>query len=78
MRTKKYIIERSNYPDERGTHILFLHSSTQHGENYQGVFKGTYKECVAKKILFEKRVKKNISSKPKVKKVKFIKLGGTK
>ena len=59
MRVKKYIIERSNYPDERGTHILFLHSSTQHGENYQGVFKGTHKECVQYKQKLEKRLKKN-------------------
>lgn len=59
MRVKKYIIERSNYPDERGTHILFLHSSTQHGENYQGVFKGTHKECVQHKQKLEKRLKKN-------------------
>ena len=59
MRIKKYLIERSNYPEEGATHILFLHSSTQHGENYQGVFKGTHKECVQYKQKLEKRLKKS-------------------
>lgn len=59
MRVKKYIIERSNYPEGEKTHILFLHSSTQHGENFQGIFKGTHKECLEKKHKLEKRLKKN-------------------
>lgn len=49
MRVKKYIIEKSNYPDETGTHLLIMHSSTEYGENYQRVFKGSYKECLLKK-----------------------------
>lgn len=62
MRTKKYIIEKSNYPDDTGTHILIMHSSTEYGENYQRIFKGTRKECLVKKEKLqrlEKRGKKN-------------------
>ena len=62
MRTKKYIVEKSNYPDDTGTHILIMHSSTEYGENYQRIFKGTRKECLVKKEKLqrlEKRGKKN-------------------
>ena len=54
MRFKKFIVEKSNYPDALGTHMVIMHSKTEHGENYQRVFKGTRKECLEKKKEFEK------------------------
>lgn len=42
-------IEKSKYPEEENTHILVLESSTEHGWNYEGIFKGTKKECMEKK-----------------------------
>lgn len=58
MRIKKYIVEKSNYPDETGTHLLIMHSSTEYGENYQRIYKGTRKECLLKKAKLE-RIEKN-------------------
>ena len=59
MRIKKYIVEKSNYPDQTGTHLLIMHSSTKYGENYQRIYKGSYKECLAKKAKLERLEKKN-------------------
>lgn len=59
MRIKKYTVEKSNYPDETGTHLLIMHSSTEYGENYQRVYKGTRKECLMRKAKLERLEKKN-------------------
>lgn len=76
MRTKKYIVEKSNYPDDNGTHILIMHSSTPHGENYQRIFKGSHKECLAKKEKLqrlEKRGKKNVKTNTRNKATRIFK-----
>ena len=49
MRTKKYKVEKSEFPEDNKTHLVVMYSNTMYGVNYQRVFKGTYKECVAKK-----------------------------
>ena len=59
MRIKKYTVEKSNYPDEEGTHLVIMHSVTQYGDSYQRVFKGSRKDCLAKKDELEKGVEKN-------------------
>ena len=56
---RKFIIEKSNYPDQSGTHLVIMHSSTQYGENYQRVFKGSRKECIEKKKELEKIEEEN-------------------
>lgn len=48
-------IEKSKYPEEENTHILVLESSTEHGWNYEGIFKGTRKECMEKKKELEEK-----------------------
>jgi len=45
----KFRVEPSKYPEGENTHILVLESSTEHGWNFEGIFKGTKKECVDKK-----------------------------
>lgn len=42
-------VEKSLYPEGENTHILVLESSTEHGWNFEGIFKGTKKECIEKK-----------------------------
>lgn len=44
-RRVKYYVEPSQYPDKEGDYILFMESETEHGYNYQRVFKGTEKKC---------------------------------
>lgn len=70
MRDKKFIIEKSNYPDQTGTHLVIMHSSTQYGENYQRVFKGSRKECVMKKKELETLEKYNYKKVKEYKKTK--------
>lgn len=41
----KYIISKSNYPNDDGTHVVFYESETLNGVGYKRVFKGSYKEC---------------------------------
>ncbi len=49
MRKVKFRIEKSLYPEETNTHILVMESSTEHGWNFEGIFKGTKQECIEKK-----------------------------
>lgn len=53
-RKVKLKVEESLYPEKENTHILVLESSTEHGWNFQGLFKGTRKECLEKKKELEK------------------------
>lgn len=46
---KEFKILKSNYPDESGDYILWIHSHTKHGENWRGIFKGSRKDCLIKK-----------------------------
>ena len=53
---KKLKIEKSLNPDETGTHILFLHNITKHGENWRRIFKGKHKDCLILKRELEGKV----------------------
>ncbi len=48
-RTIKLKIEKSDFPDAEGTHLLVQYTSTEHGWGYRRLFKGTHKECMEKK-----------------------------
>ena len=50
---KELKILKSNFPE--GKYNLFLHNSTEHGESWRRIFKGSRKECINyKKLLNEK------------------------
>lgn len=54
-RKVKLKVEKSNYPEGENKYILVLESSTEHGWNFEGIFKGTRKECLAKKNELEEK-----------------------
>lgn len=54
----KYFIERSKYPTDDITHVLWYESQTLGGYGYRGVFHGTYRECLEEKEKREKHVHK--------------------
>lgn len=47
---KKLIIDKSKYPDNVGKYVLWLYSKTKQGECWRGIFKGSKKECIEKKL----------------------------
>lgn len=49
---KKYKIEKSKYPEDKNTHLVFMYSDSKYGCNIQRIFKGSHKEC--KEFLDEK------------------------
>lgn len=53
---KKLKIEKSKNPDETGSHILFLHNITKHGESWRRIFKGKYKDCIFLKNKLENKI----------------------
>ena len=53
----KYKIEKSNEPNDEGTHIIVHETESLSGFNFQKVFKGSYQECCSKKKQLEKRKK---------------------
>jgi len=53
-RKVNFRVEKSKYPEEENTHIVVLESSTEHGWNFEGIFKGTRRECIEKKKELEK------------------------
>lgn len=57
---QKLRIEKSKYPTEKVTHVLWLESQTPKGMNYRGLFHGTHKECLKEKERLEKGCK-NVS-----------------
>lgn len=54
---QKLRIEKSKYPTEKVTHVLWLESQTSKGTNYRGLFQGTHKECLKEKERLEKGCK---------------------
>ena len=54
---QKLRIEKSKYPTEKVTHVLWLKSQTPKGMNYRGLFQGTHKECLKEKERLEKGCK---------------------
>lgn len=46
---KKYKVEKSKFPEGNKTHLVILDAHSEHGYNYQRVFKGSYKECLEEK-----------------------------
>ena len=40
-------IEKSKFPDDEGSYIVFLHRYTIHGDCWKRIFKGSFKECQA-------------------------------
>lgn len=57
---KKLKVEKSLYPEEEKTHIVFLYSSSKCGVNCERIFKGTYKECEVYKKRLENANKRHI------------------
>ena len=41
----RYVVEKSKFPDDDGTHVVFYESETLGGSCYKRVFKGTFREC---------------------------------
>lgn len=42
-------VEKSEFPDEEGTHLVVMYSYTEHGLATKRLFKGSQKECMEKK-----------------------------
>lgn len=49
-KVKKLIVEKSKFPDNDGKYVLWLYSKTKHGKCWRGLFKGSRKECIEKKL----------------------------
>lgn len=47
---KLLIVEKSKYPDKDGNYILWSYNKTKCGECWRGLFKGSKKECIEKKL----------------------------
>lgn len=47
---KLLIVEKSKFPDNDGKYVLWLYSKTKRGECWRGLFKGSKKECIEKKL----------------------------
>lgn len=60
-RKQRLKIKKSEFPDNEGTHILILETSTEHGWGYRRIFKGTYQSCLDKR----KEMEENNESKSK-------------
>ena len=64
VKTKnKLKIEKSKYPTDEITHVLWLETESvgfltiDGGCGYRGIFKGTYQECLEEKEKLEKKPK---------------------
>jgi hypothetical protein len=58
MKTKnKLRIEKSKYPTDEITHVLWLETESLCGSGYRGIFKGTYQECLIEKEKLENKPK---------------------
>lgn len=42
-------VEKSEFPDEEGTHLVVMYSYTEHGLATKRLFKGSHSECLEKK-----------------------------
>lgn len=42
-------VEKSQFPDEDGTHLVVMYSYTEHGLATRRLFKGSHSECLEKK-----------------------------
>lgn len=49
LRRVRFKVEKSDLPDETGTHILVMETATEHGWGYRRIFKGSKEECLKKK-----------------------------
>lgn len=47
---KLLIVEKSKFPDSDGKYVLWLYSRTKRGECWRGLFKGSKKECIERKL----------------------------
>lgn len=58
MKTKdRLFIEKSKYPTDKETHVLWHETQSLSGYGFKGIFKGTYKECLERKEKLEKKTK---------------------
>ena len=48
---KLLIVERSKYPDNNGKYVLCYIQKTKRGVCWRGIFKGSKKECIEKKLV---------------------------
>ena len=56
---RKLKIEKSKYPTDEITHVLWLESESLGGSGYRGICHGTYRECL--------EMKERLEAKPKMK-----------
>lgn len=47
---KLLIVEKSKFPDNEEKYVLWLYSKTKQGECWRGLFKGSKKECIERKL----------------------------
>lgn len=58
MKTKnKLKIEKSKYPTDEITHVLWLETESLGGSGYRGIYHGTYQQCLIEKEKLEKKPK---------------------
>ena len=50
IKKDKLIIDKSKFPDSDGNYVLFHYSETAHGCNWRGIFKGSKRECLERKL----------------------------
>lgn len=55
IRKVKLKVEPSLNPEKEKTHILVLESETEHGWNYERIFKGRRRECLELKKKMEEK-----------------------
>ena len=54
---KKLKVERSLYPSDNRTHVLFLYTETERGFGAKRIFKGTRRKCLEEKRRLENATK---------------------
>lgn len=54
----RYFIEKSKYPTDDITHVLWYESQSLSGSGYRGVCHGSYKQCLQEKKRREKKCHK--------------------
>lgn len=57
MPIKEFKVEKSQFPEGKETHLVVIYSKSEHGINFQRVFKGTKAECEKEKNRLMKGLK---------------------
>lgn len=51
----RFKVEKSEFPDREGTHLLIVQTASEYGWGYRRLFKGTKQECLEKKKEMESK-----------------------